>query len=98
MLVSLIVLLAALLSWLTSGADQFAEPLGKPSITPQDPSTLTLALIGAGTLGIYFALRRGDWRRRDADGLTGRLSDQSAQCATKMSTEPDKQLPSRGAA
>jgi hypothetical protein len=32
---------------------------GTAAVTPQDPSSFTLALIGAGTLGIYLALHRG---------------------------------------
>jgi hypothetical protein len=97
MLISLILLIAALLSWLP-GADQVAGRHGKPGITPQDPSTLTLALIGAGTLGVYFAISRRAWRRRAADVLTGRLSDQSAEPTTAMPSASDEHLPTRGAA
>jgi hypothetical protein len=98
MLISLILLVASLLSWLSSGADQVAGPFGKPSITPQDPSTLTLALIGAGTLGVYFAISRRAWRRRAADVLTGCLNDQSAQPAATTPSETEERRLSRGAA
>jgi hypothetical protein len=90
MLITLIVLLAALLSWLSSVVSQVAKPLGKPPITPQDPSTLTLALIGLGMLGIYFAIRRRAWRRQKS-GRTLRFKDTPA-------TNPDERMPSRGAA
>ncbi len=96
--ISLILLVATLLSWLSSGTDQVAGQLGKPSITPQDPSTLTLALIGAGTLGVYLALSRRAWRRRAADVLTGGFSDQSAEPTTAMPSASEEHLPSRGAA
>jgi hypothetical protein len=98
MLISLILLVATLLSWVTSGADQLAGPLGKPSITPQDPSTLTLALIGAGTLGIYFAISRRAWRRGAAEVLTGHLSDQSTETTGAIPSASEEHLPSRGAA
>jgi hypothetical protein len=98
MLISLILLLATLLSWLSAGAEHIAGPLGKPPITPQDPSTLTLALIGAGTLGVYFLISRRVWRRREAGPWTGSLSDQSTQSTLAIPAESEEQLPSRGAA
>lgn len=90
MLISLIILLAALLSWLSSIVSQIAGPLRKPPITPQDPSTLTLALIGAGTLGVYFAISRRAWRRREAS--------RTLQFKETPATKPDERIPSRGAA
>ena len=90
MLISLIILLAALLSWLSSIVSEIAGPLQKQPITPQDPSTLTLALIGVGTLGVYFAISRRAWRRREA----GR----TLQFKEKPATNSDEQIPSRGAA
>lgn len=90
MLISLILLLAALLSWLSSIVSQLAGPLRKPPITPQDPSTLMLALIGAGTVGVYFAISRRAWRRREAS--------RTLQFKVTPATKPDEHMPSRGAA
>jgi hypothetical protein len=90
MLITLIVLLTAVLSWLFSVVSQIARPLGKPPITAQDPSTLTLALIGVGTLGIYFAISRRA-RQRQKPG-------QSLQFKETPATNPEEQMPSRGAA
>jgi hypothetical protein len=98
MLFSLVLLLATLLSWLTSGAEPIAGALGKPAITPQDPSTLTLALIGAAVLGVYFAISRRPGRRRKAGPWTGRLSDQSVQGMRAIPSATEEDLPSRGAA
>jgi hypothetical protein len=90
MLISLIILLAALLSWLSSIVSQIAGPLRKPPITPQDPSTLSLALIGVGTLGLYFAISRRAWRQREAS--------RTLQFKETPATKPDEHMPSRGAA
>jgi len=90
MLITLIALLAALLSWLSSVVSQIAKPLGKPPITPQDPSTLTLALIGVGTLGLYFAISRRAWRRQK--------SGRTLQFKETPATNQDEHMPSRGAA
>ena len=98
MLIALILLVATLLSWLTSGAEHVAGPAVKPPITPQDPSTLTLALIGAGTVGVYFAISRRAWQRRAEELWTGRLSDQSAQPQAGLPSVSEEDLPSRGAA
>jgi hypothetical protein len=97
MLISLILLVATLLSWLSSGAEHVAGPLGKPPITPQNPSTLTLALIGAAALGVYLTISRKTWRRRAGGNWTGRLGDQSVETAA-TSRESEEQVPSRGAA
>jgi hypothetical protein len=90
MLISLIILLAALLSWLSSIVSQVAGSLRKPPITPQDPSTLTLALIGVGTVGVYFAISRRAWRRREVN--------RTLQFKETPATKPDEHMPSRGAA
>jgi hypothetical protein len=90
MLISLTLLVAALLSWLSSIVSQIASPLEKPPTTPQDPTTLTLALIGAGSFGVYFAISRRAQRRRNATRTTGVIK-------TPV-TEPEEHLPSRGAA
>jgi hypothetical protein len=90
MLVSLILLMAALLSWLSSIMSQAAATFGKPPITPQDPSTVSLALIGAGTLGVYFAISRRAWRRRE--------TSRSIEISTTAETNMAEEVPSRGAA
>lgn len=90
MLISLIILLAALLSWLSSIVSQIVGPLRMPPITPQDPSTLTLTLIGVGTLGVYFAISRRGWRRRQAS--------RTLQFKERPATNPEEHMPSRGAA
>ena len=90
MLISLALLMTALLSWLSSIVSQIAGPLDKSPITPQDPTTLTLALIGAGALGVYLAVSRRLWRRRKASRTIGVIK-------TPV-TKPEEHLPSRGAA
>ncbi len=66
MLVTLIVLLVAMLSggvpWQPAAAAGNAATV--PTITLQDPSSLTLALIGGGMLAVYFALSRTIRARR----------------------------------
>ena len=71
-----ITLLSASASGLSDGLGEVPLQSGGPPITPQDPSTLVLALIGVGTIAIYLAAR---WRpsRSEAGRWTGRLSDQS---------------------
>jgi hypothetical protein len=90
MLISLVLLLAAMLSWLSTVVPQVAGSLGMRSVTPQDPSTLTLVLIGAGTLGVYFAISRRAWRRPDGGG-TIELTESPA-------AKTEDTVPRRGAA
>jgi hypothetical protein len=89
-----IVLLSASASWLAAGMGDTPLPSSDPRVTPHDPPTLTLALIGAGTLAIYLAAK---WRpqRSDVASWTGRLSDQSQR---GMSDQDAEQRESRGAA
>jgi len=97
MLISLFALLAAVLTWLSSSSNDASSPHGNALITPQDPSTLSLALIGAGTLGLYFAISRRA-RRRRANILTAiELSAMPIGGATPTAAS-EEQLPSRGAA
>ncbi len=86
-------LLAASASVFSDGLGDLPVPSGNPIVAPQNPSTLVLALIGAGTIAIYFAAR---WRpaRPDVARWTGRLSDQSER-AEAIDAE---QSQSRGAA
>ena len=44
-----------------------AVAIDSPLYKPEDPSTMTLALIGAGTLAVYFASRRVDSNSADRD-------------------------------
>ena len=71
-----IMLLSASAGGLSDGLGDVPLHSGNSPVTPQDPSTLLLALIGVGTIAIYLAAR---WRpsRIEAGPLTGRLSDQS---------------------
>jgi hypothetical protein len=96
MLVSLFALLAAVLTWLSSNSNQTSGSHGNALITPQDPSTLTLALIGAGTLGLYFAISRRA-RRRRAESLPAILLDDQPVAGAPTAKSEEK-LPSRGAA
>jgi hypothetical protein len=99
MLISLIALTALLVSWLSAGSNPVAGANDNPLITPQDPSTLTLGLIGAGTLAVYFSVSRRIRRgRRQVTMTTGRLSDQSIGAIGTMPVEPEEQRPTRGAA
>ena len=72
MLISLIAMTALLLaeglSYFAGGtADvEVVSAVENPLHKPEDPSTLTLALIGAGTLAVYFASRRTARARRSA--------------------------------
>jgi hypothetical protein len=72
-----------------------------PQFRPEDPTTLTLALIGAATLAVYLAIRRTARDRGIRTGgfgmLRGRLPDASA-VAVLQSSEADDDQPSRGAA
>ena len=105
MLISLIALAAVLLS----GGIQFL-PIGKagaatsaktPLITPEDPSTLTLALIAAGTLAVYFVARRNlrsRGRSIAARDVTDHLSAPSLDVTEAQTVCSDAERPSRGAA
>lgn len=88
-----IMLLSASASEFSGGLGDVPLPSGNTPVTPQDPSTLGLALVGVGTIAIYLAAR---WRpsRRGAERSTGRLSDQSER-GQSMAVEQGQ---SRGAA
>jgi hypothetical protein len=76
-----ITLLPASASGFSEGLGNVPLHSGTTPVTPQDPSTLVLALIGAGTIAIYVAAR---WRpgRSEAARWTRRLSDQSESGAS----------------
>ncbi len=96
MLITLIVLLVALFSggveWQSAAAAN-AKPV--PTITPQDPSSLTLALIGAGMLAVYLAVSRTIRGRRPLIRTQYAISE-----STRAVDERDSglQRQSRGAA
>jgi hypothetical protein len=96
MLISLIALVVALLSWLSSGVEHVASPHTVPLIAPQDPSSLTLALIGAGMLGAYVLLSRNFRRRGRSSAAMRRVSDSFVEAAGTMPLE--EHHPTRGAA
>ena len=69
MLTALALLIAMLLagdfSWLSADTSHVVAPRApRPIITPEEPFTLTLGLIGLGTMVVYFALSRTVFRRR----------------------------------
>jgi len=105
MLISLIALVAVLLSggiqFMSAGKGDAATSAKNPLITPEDPSTLTLALIAAGTLAVYFVARRGLRSRGQstpARDFTGHLSAPSIDVAESQTVCSDAERPSRGAA
>ena len=76
-----------------------AVAIDSPLYKPEDPSTMTLALIGAGTLAVYFASRRAIRTRRTVTlGETGRPHFEAVAGAAVMSTVESAEEPSRGAA
>jgi hypothetical protein len=83
MLITLVVLLGALVtgefSWLSSDTSHVtAAQASRLLITPEEPITLTLALVGIGTLAAYFAVGRVVWRRRKALRLEHELTAETA--------------------
>jgi hypothetical protein len=72
------VLLSGGESWLSDPLVDAPTRAGNAPITPTEPSTLALALVGIGTIAIYL-VATGRWRRRDAKAKTGRLRDRSAR-------------------
>jgi hypothetical protein len=76
-----------------------AEAVGS-HLRPEDPSTLTLALIGAATMAVYLAVRRG---ARDAGSTRLETMDAPAMltdvvAGTEAIATIDNEQPSRGAA
>lgn len=69
MLITLVLVIGMLLTgeftWLSSDTSHVtAAPAPRLVITPEEPVTRTLALIGMGTIAAYFAVSRTLWRRR----------------------------------
>jgi hypothetical protein len=99
MLITLILLMVAFISgsleWQSAGANPKADAV--PTITPQDPSSLMLALIGGGTLVVYLAVSRTVRRRRPPTLIMRRRLSDSSTDATPT-TAPDPRRKSRGAA
>jgi hypothetical protein len=104
MLTSIIAMMALLVS---GGYNHLAGDAAAVDITiiddnpykPEDPSTLTLALIGAGTLAVYLLSRRA-MRTRDVSTsaqVAGPQQEPSLEAAALPSAHVE-QTPSRGAA
>jgi hypothetical protein len=104
----LITLIALAVVFLSNAGQLFVSSAGEepvaaenPAFRPEDPSTLTLALIGIGTLAVYITVRRG-WRARSqaiptvASTLEPAFEIASAERVEPIRTEVDQ--PSRGAA
>ena len=98
MLISLAILLASLLSSLLARRGDVSGTSGNPIVTPQDPSTLTLALIGAGTLAVYLTMSRKVRGRRKLRVISSGAGDRSAEVAAAPADDSVEQRPSRGAA
>jgi hypothetical protein len=104
MLTSLLALTAALEPTETSNlaqvtADGVIVTPGEYSLyRPQDPSTLTLALIGAATLAVYFGSRRAVRTRRPASIAVTQAAQPESVAAIDVQTGHAGDEPSRGAA
>lgn len=104
MLITLIALAAVLLSnavqALIAVAGSYDASEVSPSLRPEDPTTLTLALIGGGTVAVYLTVRR-QARKPLALEMAGTDSSIRQQLADVAADDgsgiPDVQ-PSRGAA
>jgi hypothetical protein len=100
MLISLLILAAVLLSNglpVLSSSDAASDAAGA-LLRPEDPSTMTLALIGAGTVAVYLASRRRV-RRRAVSPLQAQLSSEmSPKITTATPASDQSEQPSRGAA
>ena len=68
MLMTLVVVVGLLLtgdfSWLSADTSHVKAETLRPVITPEEPFTLTLALIGVGTIVTYLTVSRVLLRRR----------------------------------
>lgn len=73
-----IMLLSATASSFSGSMEEAAQQVVNSPITPRDPSTLALAVIGAGTIAIYLLAK---WRPARTDLLhwTARLGERSKQ-------------------
>jgi hypothetical protein len=88
------VVLSAGESWAAGQLIEAPTKAGSAPVTPYEPSTLVLALIGIGTIAI-FLLATGRPRRTDVAAPTGRLIGPSARRPGVPRTEQQR---SRGAA
>jgi hypothetical protein len=101
MLVSLQAMAAdAAVNWHPFSTGEATAEAISTRLRPEDPSTLTLALIGAATLAVYLAARRG---ARDRTALRiEALKASAAQAPVTVGIEAaatkDAEQPSRGAA
>lgn len=78
-------------SWFANGVGDATLQAGNAPITPRDPTTLTLAIIGVGTLTLYFVARRR-MQRRDESLKSYRFIE------IERSSGGEEDKPSRGAA
>ena len=72
-------LLSSSPSWFAKGVGDATVQAGNAPITPRDPTTLTLAIIGVGTLALYFVARRQLRTRRDSMVTVNPLRDFAAK-------------------
>jgi len=82
---------AGLLPRITTASEMQA---GSPRLTPQDPSTLALALVGMGTLVLYLAV--SGWRRSRSD--EERALRPRVDASNKRTVSEQTETPKRGAA
>jgi hypothetical protein len=100
MLVSLITAAAEVSGrWQPFSPAEVTDAVGS-HLRPEDPTTLTLALIGAATMAVYFAVRRGERDRGTAlvepVGASTPLAEVVASSDIAATTAVEQ--PSRGAA
>ena len=86
--------------WQPFSVGETAAEAVSSHLRPEDPSTLTLAVIGAATMAIYLAVRRG---ARDRGVSRPETMDAPAMLAdavagTEAVATRDAEQPSRGAA
>lgn len=100
MLISLIALAVFLTNTvqalIATAGGQDASAVGPP-LRPEDPTTMTLALIGAGTVAVYFTVRRPARKPSVMTGADSLSRPPLADAADNSSRILDVQ-PSRGAA
>jgi hypothetical protein len=83
-------------SWQLLATGETSAEAASSHLRPEDPSTLTLALIGAVTMAVYLAVRRG---RRDQGVMQIEAVQASAALPEIAAVEATaSEQPSRGAA
>ena len=79
-------------TWLSNAIAPAPARISNVMITPREPTTLSLALIGIGTIAVYWA---ATWRRRAIDKATGQSRSRSVG---GRSYDRAGERPTRGAA